>query len=235
RRLRGDSLAQDVRVPLIKRGGALRELPPEECAEFLIGQSLVRRRPLGGQELHQGAVLIRPEGGVQGDVPAPQALSHLDDVALADVQAVGEELGVGHEALAFQLALLFVQIVEELALVLRGPDLYQPVGVQEIPKNVRPHPPGCVRVEPHALRSEEHMSELQSRVDLVCRLLLEKKKTKIATPTQERAILGYLDTTRYPSRDRVMFLMYMKAWISYKKIAFTPWSNVRAATVQLDE
>src|SRR5438105_10198008 len=28
-----------------------------------------------------------------------------------------------------------------------------------------------------ALRSEEHTSELQSRVDLVCRLLLEKKKT----------------------------------------------------------
>src|SRR5206468_12775304 len=29
-----------------------------------------------------------------------------------------------------------------------------------------------------ALRSEEHTSELQSRSDLVCRLLLEKKKTK---------------------------------------------------------
>src|SRR5438105_9364526 len=29
-----------------------------------------------------------------------------------------------------------------------------------------------------ALRSEEHTSELQSRVDLVCRLLLEKKKKK---------------------------------------------------------
>src|SRR5438105_12890338 len=28
----------------------------------------------------------------------------------------------------------------------------------------------------HAGRSEEHTSELQSRVDLVCRLLLEKKK-----------------------------------------------------------
>src|SRR5207247_10829327 len=27
-------------------------------------------------------------------------------------------------------------------------------------------------------RSEEHTSELQSRVDLVCRLLLEKKKTR---------------------------------------------------------
>src|SRR5699024_11554020 len=29
------------------------------------------------------------------------------------------------------------------------------------------------------MRSEEHTSELQSRFDLVCRLLLEKKKNKI--------------------------------------------------------
>src|SRR2546421_2581301 len=33
-------------------------------------------------------------------------------------------------------------------------------------------------------RSEEHTSELQSRSDLVCRLLLEKKK-KISTRTEE--------------------------------------------------
>src|SRR5215510_16565754 len=31
---------------------------------------------------------------------------------------------------------------------------------------------------PHSRRSEEHTSELQSRGHLVCRLLLEKKKTK---------------------------------------------------------
>src|SRR5438105_9668383 len=31
-------------------------------------------------------------------------------------------------------------------------------------------------------RSEEHTSELQSRVDLVCRLLLEKKKSFWSTP-----------------------------------------------------
>src|SRR5438105_12674726 len=31
---------------------------------------------------------------------------------------------------------------------------------------------------PGTYRSEEHTSELQSRVDLVCRLLLEKKKNK---------------------------------------------------------
>src|SRR5690606_41177341 len=32
-----------------------------------------------------------------------------------------------------------------------------------------------------ALRSEEHTSELQSRENLVCRLLLEKKKNKYTT------------------------------------------------------
>src|SRR5699024_11221102 len=35
-------------------------------------------------------------------------------------------------------------------------------------------------------RSEEHTSELQSRFDLVCRLLLEKKKTK-QIPKQKRS------------------------------------------------
>src|SRR5438067_4940427 len=33
------------------------------------------------------------------------------------------------------------------------------------------------------LRSEEHTSELQSRFDLVCRLLLEKKKNRRREPT----------------------------------------------------
>src|SRR5256884_1285042 len=38
----------------------------------------------------------------------------------------------------------------------------------------------------HQTRSEEHTSELQSRLHLVCRLLLEKKKTSIpGTPTSK--------------------------------------------------
>src|SRR2546429_5787292 len=36
--------------------------------------------------------------------------------------------------------------------------------------------PGC------AVRSEEHTSELQSRLHLVCRLLLEKKNQRTSTP-----------------------------------------------------
>src|SRR5437868_12131883 len=37
------------------------------------------------------------------------------------------------------------------------------------------------------IRSEEHTSELQSRFDLVCRLLLEKQKTRTGTATQQLA------------------------------------------------
>src|SRR5438477_166135 len=35
------------------------------------------------------------------------------------------------------------------------------------------------RIESHCERSEEHTSELQSHVNLVCRLLLEKKKSQV--------------------------------------------------------
>src|SRR2546427_5330985 len=46
---------------------------------------------------------------------------------------------------------------------------------------------GFTRLVPSAIRSEEHTSELQSQSNLVCRLLLEKKKKKTT-----RAILRAL-------------------------------------------
>src|SRR2546422_6332333 len=52
-----------------------------------------------------------------------------------------------------------------------GPDPFagQPAGTG---------PAAALRLEPGVVRSEEHTSELQSRLHLVCRLLLEKKKKK---------------------------------------------------------
>src|SRR6267378_4271071 len=46
-------------------------------------------------------------------------------------------------------------------------------------------------------RSEEHTSELQSRRDLVCRLLLEKKKT--AVHCRSRELAGCSRSCRIPS------------------------------------
>src|SRR2546421_4417917 len=50
----------------------------------------------------------------------------------------------------------------------------------QIPRRTRPEPATLHRKplqlpRPRNLRSEEHTSELQSRSDIVCRLLLEKK------------------------------------------------------------
>src|SRR2546422_3675274 len=56
------------------------------------------------------------------------------------------------------------------------------------------------RREPGRLRSEEHTSELQSRLHLVCRLLLEKKKKKRPTITSARQRLY---TRQLSSRDRL--------------------------------
>src|SRR5215471_19886753 len=50
----------------------------------------------------------------------------------------------------------------------------------------------------HRNRSEEHTSELQSRRDLVCRLLLEKKKkhnSKIASKTKKKDTITETDTS----------------------------------------
>src|SRR5881409_3604643 len=64
---------------------------------------------------------------------------------------------------------------------------------------------------------------------------VQGKPAKIVSPTQERAILGYLDTTRYPHRDRVMFLLSMKAGLRAKEIASLTWAMVTDATGQVGE
>src|SRR2546429_6171174 len=45
---------------------------------------------------------------------------------------------------------------------------------------IDPHSPEKYRA--NGVRSEEHTSELQSRLHLVCRLLLEKKKNQLRQP-----------------------------------------------------
>src|SRR2546422_7824552 len=69
---------------------------------------------------------------------------------------------------------------------------------EHVDRLLGPEGPGSVRrrqgldLEHNALfhieRSEEHTSELQSRLHLVCRLLLEKKKKKLS---------GYLQSRRH--------------------------------------
>src|SRR3989475_4747086 len=77
-------------------------------------------------------------------------------------------------------------------------------GAPGVARGVRRGPPGVVsaglrgrhptpRAGP-AARSEEHTSELQSQSNLVCRLLLEKKKYIRDTDRMVRAAKGRKDT-----------------------------------------
>src|SRR5699024_12731854 len=54
--------------------------------------------------------------------------------------------------------------------------LHRNMGIEEVVEEVE----RVKRADELVIRSEEHTSELQSRFDLVCRLLLEKKKREDA-------------------------------------------------------
>ena len=64
---------------------------------------------------------------------------------------------------------------------------------------------------------------------------MQGKQAKIVSPTQERAILGYLATTRYPARDRVMVLLPLKAGLRAKAMASLAWAMVTDAAGQVAE
>src|SRR5260370_32319122 len=55
-----------------------------------------------------------------------------------------------------------------------APEPEVPLILDSEPSQLEPHLPNGAQAAP--IRSEEHTSELQSHLNLVCRLLLEKKK-----------------------------------------------------------
>src|SRR5499427_7865987 len=65
--------------------------------------------------------------------------------------------------------------------------------------------------------------------------MMQGKQAKMVSPIQERAILGYLVTTRYPARDRMMFLLSIQAGLRAKEMASLTWAMVTDAAGQVAE
>jgi integrase/recombinase XerC len=61
------------------------------------------------------------------------------------------------------------------------------------------------------------------------------KQAKILTDKQVRAVLAELDTRRYPIRDRVMFMLSIKAGLRAKEIASVTWAMVTDAEGQIGD
>src|SRR2546426_557045 len=63
--------------------------------------------------------------------------------------------------------------------------------------------------------------------------MMQGQQAKMVSPLQERAMLGSLATTRSPARDRVLFLVSMKAGLRAKAMASLTWAMVTEATGQV--
>src|SRR2546427_2758746 len=87
----------------------------------------------------------------------------------------------------FPYTTLFRSVVVALLGLLEAPLQAQRVEVRSVGRDLGPEEVERDRVvEVDVLRSEEHTSELQSQSNLVCRLLLEKKKKHQQTTHNDR-------------------------------------------------
>jgi integrase len=59
--------------------------------------------------------------------------------------------------------------------------------------------------------------------------MAQGKQAKILTTKQEAAVLRHLETTRYPERNRAIFLLSVKAGLRAKEIASLTWRMVTDA------
>ena len=59
--------------------------------------------------------------------------------------------------------------------------------------------------------------------------MAQGKQAKVLTPKQEAVVLRQLESSRYPARDRVMFLLSVKAGLRAKEVAELTWSMVTDA------
>src|SRR2546422_3424748 len=111
------------------------------------------------------AALDRAVGGAISAARADEALGHYDETLAAwgDLPDQGEPDLAAHGAFADGLADRAAHLVRGDAPIIRAPLAVSIVDDDD-------------RHGERRARSEEHTSELQSRLHLVCRLLLEKKK-----------------------------------------------------------
>jgi integrase/recombinase XerD len=65
--------------------------------------------------------------------------------------------------------------------------------------------------------------------------MAQGKQAKILTFKQEATILRYMETTRYPERNRAMFVLSVKAGLRAKEIASLSWGMITDASGEVSE
>src|ERR671929_2401272 len=65
--------------------------------------------------------------------------------------------------------------------------------------------------------------------------MAQGKQAKLLTEPQQRAVLSHIDRTRHPVRNRVVFLLSVKAGLRAKEIAHLTWDAVLDAEGELHD
>jgi integrase/recombinase XerD len=71
--------------------------------------------------------------------------------------------------------------------------------------------------------------------EFLCEFDVAGRQAKVLTAGQVKAVLGYLGETRNPLRNRVMFLLSMKAGLRAAEIAGVTWGMVMTADGQIGD
>ncbi len=61
------------------------------------------------------------------------------------------------------------------------------------------------------------------------------KQAKILSKAQQEAVLSFLSSTRYPTRDRLIFLLSVRAGLRAKEIAALKWEMITDAEGELND
>src|SRR5256884_5157070 len=105
------------------------------------------------------------------------------------------------------------------------------MGALRLPHDI---PWRLARVRPMSLgacvRSEEHTSELQSRLHLVCRLLLEKKKIYLTTYGETNTLV-MISKASTESKLACLYQSYGHYTVAYRhpdqRLCVTSWTSMR--------
>jgi len=65
--------------------------------------------------------------------------------------------------------------------------------------------------------------------------MAQGKQAKILTPAQVKAVLNHLEGTRWPERNRVMFLLSIKAGLRAKEISALTWPMITDGTGKISD
>ncbi len=153
---------KDNLVPPGKRFFEFRELGIEQLTKFSV-RDLVIHALIHEVESVDVArvVVVSGDGSVQGQIGPRHSAFHVQDLLFVNTEVFRQKASGGSDSLGLEFVFLFTEIHEDLAPLVRGPNLHQSRVVEQKLENVCLDPPCCICRQARAARSIEALQRLK--------------------------------------------------------------------------